>query len=121
MRVARTIIDNISTMLRQWLESMAVALDGHICFGDTMSNTDTTTNMECWKFTGTSPGAANTDFTLSHSLTDSNGHPRVPLTIVGQDTKDGSVLYRSPATPWTKTTITLRSTGASSVYNVIVS
>lgn len=80
-----------------------------------MSNKDADMNMQAWKATGTSPATPNTDFTIQHSL------DRIPLTIVGQDTKDGSVLYRSPTTPWTKTTITLRSTGASSVYNVIVS
>jgi hypothetical protein len=79
-----------------------------------MTNGQDDINLSVWKATGTSPGAANTDFTIQHSL------GRMPLTIVGQDTKDGSVLYRSPVTAWTKTTITLRSTGASSVYNLIV-
>ncbi len=89
-------------------------LTRNVSFGSSMSNTDTSTNMDCAKFTGTSPGSANTDFTLKHSL------GRVPLTIVGQDTNSGAVLYRSPATAWTKTTVTLRSTGASSVYNLII-
>jgi hypothetical protein len=95
-------------------ERLALVLNGNVNFGSTMSNKDPDMNMDAFKATGTSPGAANTDFTLTHQL------GRVPLTIVGQDTQDGSILYRSPATPWTKTTITLRSTGASSVYNVIV-
>ncbi len=95
-------------------ERLALVLNGNVNFGSTMSNKDQDQNMNAWKATGTSPGTANTDFTIQHSL------GRVPLTIVGQDTKDGSVLYRSPATPWTESTITLRSTGASSVYNLIV-
>lgn len=89
-------------------------LNGNVNFGTTMSNADPDMNMNAAKFTGTSPVAPNTDFTLTHTLN------RIPLTIVGQDTKDGSVLYRSPVTAWTKTTITMRSTGASSVYNLIV-
>lgn len=96
-------------------ERLAKVLNGNVNFGSTMNNTDQDQNMNAWKATGTSPVAANTDFTIQHKL------GRIPLTIVGQDTKDGSVLFRSPTTPWTKTTITLRSTGASSVYNVIVS
>jgi hypothetical protein len=95
-------------------ERLALVLNGNVNFGSTMSNADQDMNMNAFKHAGTSPGAANTDFTLTHQL------GRVPLTIVGQDTKDGSILYRSPTTPWTKTTITLRSTGASSVYNLIV-
>jgi hypothetical protein len=96
-------------------ERLALVLNGNVNFGSTMSNADQDMNMNAFKHTGTSPVAPNTDFTLTHTLN------RVPLTIVGQDTQDGSILYRSPTTPWTKTTITLRSTGASSVYNVIVS
>ncbi len=95
-------------------ERLAKVLNGNVAFGSTMSNADKDMNMNAWKATGTSPGTANTDFTITHSLN------RIPLTIVGQDTKDGSVLFRSPTTPWTKTTITMRSTGASSVYNLIV-
>jgi len=95
-------------------ERLAKVLNGNVSFGSTMSNKDLSTNLSIWKAQGTSPGTANTDFTIQHSL------GRIPNTIVGQDTKDGSVLYRSPVTAWTKTTITLRSTGASSVYNVIV-
>jgi hypothetical protein len=79
-----------------------------------MSNADADNNMQCWKAKGATPATANTDFTIQHSL------GRVPLTINGQDTNNGGVLYRSPATPWTKTTITLRCTTATAAYNVIV-
>jgi hypothetical protein len=96
-------------------ERLALVLNGNVGYGTTMSNKDQDININCWKAQGTSPSSANTDFTIQHSL------GRIPNTIVGQDTRDGSVLYRSPSTAWTKTTITLRSTGASSVYNVIVS
>jgi hypothetical protein len=95
-------------------ERLALVLNGNVSYGSTMSNTLEDANLSIWKAQGASPATANTDFTIAHSLN------RVPITIVGQDTKDGSVLYRSPTTPWTETTITLRSTGASSVYNLIV-
>jgi hypothetical protein len=44
----------------------------------------------------------------------------VPITIVGQDTTTGAILYRSPVTAWTKTSVTLRCTGANAAYNVIL-
>jgi hypothetical protein len=78
-----------------------------------MSNKDPDMNMQAWKATGTSPVAPNTDFTIAHSL------GRIPLTIVGQDTNNGGLLYRG-SVAWTKTTITLRCTTASAAYNVIV-
>jgi hypothetical protein len=95
-------------------ERLAKVLNGNVSYGATMQNGQEDINMSVWKAFGTSPGAANTDFTIKHSL------GRTPITIVGQDTKDGSVLYRSPVTAWTATTVTLRSTGASSVYNLVV-
>jgi hypothetical protein len=78
-----------------------------------MSNADKDKNINCWKVTGTTPGAANTDFTITHSL------GRIPLTIVGQDGNNGGILYRG-SVAWSKTTITLRCTTASMVYNLIV-
>lgn len=102
------------TDITRWNERIARVLNGNVNYGSTMSNADKDKNMNCWKATGTTPGVANTDFTIQHSL------GRIPLTINGQDTNNGGVLYRSPATPWTKTAITLRCTTASAAYNVIV-
>lgn len=95
-------------------ERLAKVLNGNVNYGSTMSNKDADMNMNCAKFTGTSPAGANTDFTLKHSL------GRVPITINAQDTTNGGVLYRSPTTPWSKTTITIRCTTASAPYNLIV-
>lgn len=95
-------------------ERLALVLNGNVNFGSTMSNVDQDQNMNAWKATGTSPGTANTDFTIQHSL------GRVPLTIVGQDTNNGGLLYRG-SVAWTKTAITLRCTTATAAYNVIVS
>lgn len=106
--------EKVPRNIARWSERNARVLAGNVNYGTTMSNADKDKNMNCWKATGTTPGAANTDFTITHSL------ERVPLTINGQDTNNGGVLYRSPATPWTKTTITLRCTTATAAYNVIV-
>lgn len=115
-RAQPTCLGNINDPknLTRHSERLAKVLNGNVSYGATMTNGQEDTNLSVWKAAGTSPVAPNTDFTVPHSL------GRVPITIVGQDTKDGSVLYRSPVTAWTKTTVTLRSTGASSVYNLIV-
>lgn len=100
--------------ITRWVERIARVLNTNVSFGSTMSNKDGDTNINCWKANGTAPGTANTEFSIAHSLN------RIPLTIVGQDTNNGGLLYRS-STPWSKTTIYLKCTVASSVYNVIVS
>jgi hypothetical protein len=98
----------------RWSERLARVLNGNVGFGSTMSNADKDINVNCWKATGTTPGAPNTDFTITHSL------GRIPLTIVGQDGNNGGIIYRG-SVAWSKTQITLRCTTASMVYNLIVS
>lgn len=117
MRVQPTILGDPHKPLdiTRWSERLARGINGNLSYGSTMSNKDADINLSIWKATGTAPGAPNTDFTITHHL------GRIPITIVGQDTNNGGLLYRSPVTPWTKTTITLRCTVASSVYNLIVS
>lgn len=115
MRAQPTVLGNPRNPLdlTRHSERLALVLNGNVNFGSTMSNADQDQNMNAWKATGTSPGAANTDFTIQHSL------GRVPLTIVGQDTNNGGLLYRG-SVAWTKTAITLRCTTATAAYNVIV-
>jgi hypothetical protein len=106
--------DQSPSGLERWISYIARALSASLNFGTTMSNKDPDNNMQAWKFTGTAPGAADTDFTLPHSLN------RVPIIIDGQDTTNGGLIYRSPVTPWTATACTFRCTKASSVYRIIV-
>jgi hypothetical protein len=115
LRPRRALIFTTPTMdnIVEWLVRHGRVLDGNISFGGTMANTDKDRNITCWKASGTTPGAANTDFTITHGLN------RVPKTILGQDTNNGGLLYRSPATAWTKTAITLRCTTATAAYNII--
>lgn len=95
-------------------EINATVLAGRISHGTSMKNGTPDQNLQEWKVQGTTPGTANTNFTVNHSL----GY--IPNTIVGQDTNNGGVIYRSPNTAWTKTTVTLRCTTASAAYNLIV-
>ena len=114
MKVQRT-LGNVSTLQNQlrWNEHIGTVLTRNVSYGHTMSNADQNVNTDTWKATGTTPGVANTDFTINHSL------GRIPITIVGQDTNNGGLVYRG-SVPWTKTTVTLRCTTASAAYNVIL-
>jgi hypothetical protein len=103
-----------SQSLYQWLTNHARVLSGNIEFGTNMTNSEQGVNIKCSKATGTTPGAANTDFTVKHIL------GRIPITLAGWDTNNGGVIYRSPATPWTKATATFRCTTASASYNIIL-
>ena len=97
--------------ISNWLVNHGRVLS-NISYGN--SNGDPSRNIINWLASGTTPGVANTDFTITHAL----GY--IPTTIIGQDTNNGGVLYRSPATAWTKTTVTLRCTTVSAAYVVRV-
>jgi hypothetical protein len=105
--------EKVPRNVARWNERESRVLSSNVNYGSTMSNTDKDTNMNCWKATGTTPGVANTDFTIPHSL------GRIPLTINGQDTNNGGLLYRG-SVAWSKTSVTLRCTTANATYNVIL-
>jgi hypothetical protein len=98
--------------IAHWLENHGRVMAGNVELGT--SNSDPSKNIKNWRAAGVTPGAANTDFTITHQL------GFVPDSILTQDTDNGGVLYRSPATAWTKTTVTLRCTTASANYKVRV-
>lgn len=98
--------------ITEWLRNHGRVLQ-NISYGN--SNSDPSKNIVNARSSGTTPAVANTDFTFNHSL----GY--IPDTIIAQDTNNGGTLYRSPATAWTKTTVTLRCTTASAAYVVKVS
>ena len=104
--------EKIPRNLARWAERLAKVLNRNTSFGATMNNTDRDINLDIWKATGTSPGTANLAFTINHSL------GRVPITIVGQDTNNGGVLYRGGT--WTKTQVILKCTSVSAVFNVVL-
>ena len=105
--------EKVPRNVARWNERNARVLAGNIHYGSTMSNADKDKNMNCWKATGVTPGTANTDFTIQHSL------GRIPLTINGQDGNNGGVLYRG-SVAWSKTSVTIRCTTANMQYNVIL-
>lgn len=102
------------TDITRWNERLARVLNGNVNYGSTMSNADKDKNMNCWKVAGVTPATPNTDFTIQHSLR------RIPLTLNGWDTDNLGVIGRSPTTPWTETTVTLRCSTASANYRVIL-
>lgn len=129
MRVPSTLVGDPTKPLdvARHSEYLARAINGKISYGANMQNPSSgaqgvqnnDNNMDTWKFEGNSGVAANTPFTLKHSLTDANGKPRAPICIVGQVTKDGSVIY-ADWTTWTNTTVTLKSTGANTAFRLII-
>lgn len=105
--------------LNRWNEVNSKVLNGNVSYGSTMSNQDPSQNLHVWKADGTTPGSPNTEFAINYQL------DHKPLTIVGQDTNNGGVIYRS-STPWTfnqqkqSGTIYLKCTTAAAAYNLIV-
>ncbi len=115
MRVPRTLPGATHSQQNhaRWTEQIAQAVGGNLSYGSSMANTDEDLNLLIWKASGVSPGVADTDFTIAHSL------GKVPITIVGQDTDNGGVLYRG-SVPWTTATVTLKCTKATSAYNLVL-
>jgi len=117
----------------KFIENITKVLNGNINFGTTFTNpvgggspgsaTSNDANIECWKATGTTPGAANTEFAVAHNI----GGPRLPLFFFYFLDRAGQ-LYSMYAgmTPWTAATnaamgdIYLKCTVASANYWVIV-
>jgi hypothetical protein len=94
--------------IANWLVNHGRVLS-NISYGN--ANSDPSKNIINWLASGTTPGVANTDFTITHGL----GY--IPTTIIGQDTNNGGLLYRG-SVAWTKTAVTLRCTTATAAYNV---
>jgi hypothetical protein len=109
---SKSVGDESPRNLARWGERNARVLARNVSFGATMNNTDKDINLDIWKASGQTPGA-NTNFTINHSL------GRVPLTIVGQDTDNGGLLYRGTVA-WSKTQVTLKCTTALANYNVVL-
>jgi hypothetical protein len=114
MKPQRTLVITPSLdNLAFWLQNHATVLSGRVSFGSSMSNADPDRNIHCFKATGTTPATANTEFAITHNF------GQIPNTLVGWDTNNGGVLYRS-TTPWTKTQVFLKCTTASAAFNVIL-
>ena len=69
MRVQRTLSQSLTLQnLARWVEIVAQVLGGNVAYGSSMANTDEDLNLLIWKTSGVSPGVADTDFTVNHSL-----------------------------------------------------
>lgn len=77
--------DNIQAQLN----TIGRILSGNTSFGSTMSNTDGEQNLELWKVSGTTPGVANTEFSVNHGLN------RVPFFYIAILSKAGDI-YQLP-------------------------
>ncbi len=81
------------------VEQNAKALS-NVSFGTTNSNTDSDMNVQCWKATGTTPGTANTQFSVSHGLK----HKPFGFIVVG--TSGAAHIFASNVPGWTAATNT---------------
>ena len=95
------------------MQNHSRVLAGQVSFGATMGNIEQDRNIQCSKASGTTPGVANTEFAVAHSL------GRVPITLAGWDTDNGGVIYRS-TTAWTSTTAYFKCTSTSAAYNMVL-
>jgi hypothetical protein len=104
--------------IRYNVEQLAKVVS-NISFGITTSNTDPDMNMAVWKATSTTPGTANTAFTVQHNLS------HVPVGFLIARTNKACHIFDSGATwtPATKTalgTISLECDTATVAFTIII-
>lgn len=96
-------------MLRKYYEQMSRIINGQLGFGDG-TNAD---NIDGVWITVVTPGAANTDFTVTHNL------QRIPVGYLVM-TKDRACDIYTGSVASTKTQLTLKATTTSAVLTIFV-
>lgn len=105
--------------INQSFQLLAKNLAKGVSFGATTNNTDLDIGMDCWKATGTTPGVANTTFTVNHNL------QRIPIGFITARVSGPSVIYDSGAA-WTAATnsalgtISLQCNGTNIAFTIII-
>jgi hypothetical protein len=104
--------------IQYMLEQNAKALS-NVSFGTTISNADGDQNMAVFKVTGTTPGAPNTTFTVSHNLA------HVPFGFFIIRTNKAAHIFDSgvawtAATPTALGTISLQCDVATVVFSIAI-
>jgi len=88
MKPQRTALHNLTLQgLHDWMKNHSRVLGGQVSFGATTGNAEQDRNIQCSKASGATPGAANTEFAVSHGL------GRVPVTFFGH-TDNGGVFVQ---------------------------
>jgi hypothetical protein len=95
------------------VQQIGKILAGNVSFGASTNNTDQDINMDCFKATGTTPGTANTEFSISHQL------GRIPVGFLVASVDQAAIIYKS-TTAWTSSHIYLKCNVASVNYFVIL-
>lgn len=126
MKLPRTFYMNMRPPdIEDFVQQITKALSYRISFGRTNTNPPGTgaiwtdhRNIEHWKANGTTPGVANTEFSISHQLL------YVPITFFGH-TDNGGILYKgvtawTAATPSAAGTIFLKCTTVSANYQILI-
>lgn len=99
------VFDRIAVLWRE----LARAFNGLISFGDG-TNKD---NIDCVWANGTSPGGANTEFSVTHDL------GRVPVGYILVKSDKSANIYDGP-TAWTTSLIYLKADQASVAYRLLI-
>jgi hypothetical protein len=94
------------------VQNHARILSGNVAYGS-VSNTDTSRNINGVWATGISPATPNTAFTVDHVL------GRVPVGFHTVRINAAGTLYDSGVT-WTSTTISLKCSVASAAYTIFI-
>lgn len=104
----------------QSFKLLAKNLAKGVSFGATTNNTDLDIGMDCWKATGTTPGVANTNFTVNHNLFRIPiGFIVVRLNVAGAVIIDSGVAWTA-ATNSAQGTISLQCNQASVNFTIII-
>jgi len=88
-------------------------LAGNVSFGSTLNNATQDQNIQGYKASGTTPGSANVEFSINHSL------GRIPIGFIVINLNAAAIIYSS-TTAWTANTIYLKCNGTSVGYSIIV-
>lgn len=94
------------------IQNLQRILDGNISFGMDSSN-EVGKNIDGWDATGTTPGVADTEFSISHGL------GRIPKGFIVLSVNAGVVIYKS-TTAWTSKVIYLKCSGPSVAYTLFI-
>lgn len=95
------------------LQIIGNVLAGNVSFGHTTNNTDSDINIDCFKATGTTPGTADTEFSITHDL------GRIPIGFLVASVNLAAIIYKS-TTAWTSTHVYLKCNVATVAYFVIL-
>lgn len=105
----RSIFDRFQGAVKKYTEAIAAVLNGQVTFG----NGTELDNMQGRWINATSPGVADTDFTVNHNL------GRIPVGFLTVSLDKAAVIYQG-SIAWTTTQMTLKASAATVALRIFV-